>query len=198
MSADILIYDGTLVPVGKDQIQHIEMAQDMATRLNETYRAELLLRPEFRLSSTPYVTGLDGKKMSTSYGNVIPIFETGKPLRKLCGRIVTDSTPLGEPLSADTCNVFALLRLFASHEELEKIRGFYATGRRDGEPFGYGHAKQLLADHIDAYFAPARARRAELLEQPELVSAALERSAARARAVARATIDRCRQACGLV
>jgi tryptophanyl-tRNA synthetase len=200
MAADILIYDATLVPVGKDQIQHVEMTQDMATHFNQTYGkgATLLERPEFRLSEAPYVTGTDGQKMSTSYGNTLPLFESGKRLKKLVGGIVTDSTELGAPLDPERCNVFALLKLFASAEDLERLAGYYRAGSRDGEPFGYGHAKLVLAEHIDRHFAEARARREELLAHPERVDAVLQRGAARARATARATLDRCKRACGLI
>jgi len=200
MAADILIYDAALVPVGKDQIQHVEMTQDMATHFNQTYGkgTALLQRPEFRLSEAPYVTGTDGQKMSTSYGNTLPLFESGKRLKKLVGGIVTDSTELGTPLDPERCNVFALLKLFASAEELERIAGDYRAGSRDGEPFGYGHAKLVLAEHIDRHFSEARARREELLAHPERVEAVLQRGAARARATARATLERCRRACGLI
>lgn len=197
MASDILIYQASVVPVGKDQIQHIEMAQDMATHFNQIYGEDLLRRPEARMSETPYVPGTDGQKMSTSYGNTLPLFETGKKLRKLLGKIVTDSTPLGQPLNPDTCNVFALLRLFADETELERIAGFYRTGSRDGEPFGYGHAKLLLADHIETHFAPARQNLERYNAEPQLVHDVLERCAARARATARQTIERCKRACGL-
>ncbi len=200
MASDILIYQSTLVPVGKDQVQHVEMTQDMATYFNEAYAPKgrpILARPEYRLSQTPYVPGLDGRKMSKSYGNTIPIFASGKKLRKLVGRIVTDSTPLGQPLDPETCNVFGLLKLFCSAEELHQIRSWYLAGQRDGEAFGYGHAKQYLAARIEEHFSEARARREDLLAHPEKVDAVLEESAARARAVARQTLDDCRKACGL-
>ena len=199
MASDILIYKSNLVPVGKDQIQHVEMTQDMATYFNQTYAKDqpVLVRPEWRLSEAPYVPGLDGRKMSKSYGNTIPLFLSGKKLRKLVGRIVTDSTPLGQPLNPDKCNVFALLKLFCSEEEISQVRTWYETGQRDGQPFGYGHAKQLLAQKIEEHFAEARARREELLAKPQVVWEVLERSAERARAVARETLAECRRACGL-
>jgi tryptophanyl-tRNA synthetase len=200
MSADILIYDGTLVPVGKDQVQHIEFAQDMATYFNEAYARggpPLLVRAEALLGAAPIVPGLDGRKMSKSYGNTLPLFESGKKLRKLVGQIVTDSTPLGQPLDPARCNVFAMLKLLADEAELAQIAGYYAAGQRDGQPFGYGHAKALLADKLDAHFAAARERRQHLLQHPEEVEAVLQRSAARARPLARATLDRCRRAVGL-
>lgn len=199
MAADILIYDGTVVPVGKDQLQHVEFAQDMATHFNEAYAKDgppLLVRPEALLGRAPIVPGLDGRKMSKSYGNLIPLFESGKKLRKLVGQIVTDSTPLGQPLDPAKCNVFALLKLFLGEAEQAEVAGYYAAGARDGQPFGYGHAKMLLADKIDAHFAAARERREHFLRHPDEVEAVLARSAARARPLARATLDRCRRAVG--
>lgn len=197
MAADILLYQSSLVPVGKDQIQHIEMAQDMATYFNEAYGSEVLTRPNYRLSSTPYVPGLDGAKMSKSYGNTIPLFLTGKQLKKTVGKIVTSSTALGEPLEVENDNVLELLALFCSDEELEQIRGWYRTATRDGEPFGYGHAKQLLIQRIEGHFAEATARREELINHPERVEEALQRSAAKAQTLARRTLSACRRATGL-
>jgi tryptophanyl-tRNA synthetase len=135
--------------------------------------------------------------MSTSYGNTIPIFASGKKLKKIVGGIVTDSTPLGEPLDPDSCTVFALLQLFASGDELERIAGYYRAGKRDGEPFGYGHAKQMLAERIESTFAKARARRDQLAAEPEIVERVLVASAAKARVIARETIQRCKRAVGL-
>jgi len=198
MAADILAYDGTLVPVGKDQLQHVEMAQDMATHFNEAY-GPVLTRPEPLPAKAATVPGIDGRKMSKSYGNTLPLFESGKKLRKLVGGIVTDSTALGEPLPFATCNVVALLRLFCTDPELAQIESWYHAGRRDDAPFGYGHAKLLLADKIDLYFAAARTRRERLLtpEGRAEVENVLTRSAARARVLAHQTLERCRRACGL-
>jgi tryptophanyl-tRNA synthetase len=201
MAADILAYDATLVPVGKDQVQHIEMAQDMTTHFNEAFGVEdpVLVRPEPLAAKAGTVPGLDGRKMSKSYDNLLPMFESGKKLRKLVGQVVTDSTPLGEPLPFATCNVAALLGLFCDPAELAQLEQWYREGRRDGAPFGYGHAKMLLADKIDRYFAPARARREHLLtpEGRAEVEAVLARSAVKARELAGQTLDRCRRACGL-
>ncbi len=197
MAADILIYQSTLVPVGKDQVQHIEMAQDMATHFNQTYGEDLLRRPEARLSKTPYVPGTDGKKMSTSYGNTLPLFETGKKLKKMLGKIVTDSKTLGEPLDPSSCNVFKLIELFADDAELERIAGYYAAGQRDGSPFGYGHAKLLLQEHIEQHFATGRAQFAQYMAEPQRVEDVLQSCAKRARVTARETIERCKRACGL-
>ena len=200
MASDILIYDSTIVPVGVDQVQHIEMAQDMAGHFNQIYGdgESVLRRPEARLSTTPKVPGTDGEKMSTSYGNTIPLFESGKKLKKLLGKIVTDSTALGEPLDPDGCNVFALLKLFIGDEEQERITSWYRAGKRDGEPFGYGHAKMLLADKIEDHFAPARDKKAHYEAHPEEVRGVLAAGADRARPIARTTLDRCKRACGLL
>ncbi len=205
MAADILAYDGTLVPVGKDQLQHVEIAQDLATHWNEAYarrdptQPDLLVRPEPLPAKAGVVPGIDGRKMSKSYGNSLPLFESGKKLRKLVGQIVTDSTPLGQPLPFATCNVVALLRLFCDEAELTQLEGWYQAGQRDGSPFGYGHAKMLLADKIEHHFAAARIRRERLLtaEGRAEVDNILKRSAARARALAHDTLERCRRACGL-
>jgi tryptophanyl-tRNA synthetase len=197
MAADILVYDGTLVPVGADQIQHVEITQDIAGYFNNTYEP-VLVRPDFRVEpQTAKVPGTDGQKMSTSYGNTIPLFETGKKLRKIVGGVVTDSTSLGEPLDPTRCTVFALLSLFAGEDELRQIERWYREGRRDGEPFGYGHAKRLLADHIEEHFAPARARMGHYAAHPDEVDQVLTHCAARAREIARTTLRRCRRACGL-
>src|SRR5690606_7402666 len=140
------------------------------------------------------VPGTDGQKMSTSYGNTITLFESGKKLRKIVGGIVTDSTELGEPLDPERCTVFALLKLFADDEELARIECWYRAGARAGEPVGYGHAKRLLADHVEAHFGPARARMDRYAAHPEEVEAVLTQCAAKAREVARATLRRCRRA----
>ena len=199
MASDILIYGSSMVPVGKDQVQHIEMAQDMATHFNEAFCPQdpVLRRPQARLSRAPYVPGTDGQKMSKSYDNTLPIFLSGKPLRKAVSAIVTDSTPLGEALDADTCNVFALLKLFLSGNKLDQVSHWYRRGERDGQPFGYGHAKQLLAQEIETHFADARARREHLLRDKSEVETILEQSARKARTLAQQTIARCRHACGL-
>lgn len=208
MAADILVYGSSLVPVGKDQVQHVEMTQDMATHFNEAFckDAPVLRRPEWRLSKSPYVIGIDGRKMSKSYGNTLPLFLAGKQLKKAVGQIVTDSTELGQPLRLERVDesgettpetVYSLLELFCDEAELEQIRSWYAAGQREGQPFGWGHAKMLLAGKIEAHFAEARARREHLLAHPDEVEAVLQRSAAQARVIARETLDACKRACGL-
>ena len=199
MAADILIYDASIVPVGKDQVQHVEMTQDMATHFNEAFGAgeDALRRPEYRLSPVAKVPGLDGEKMSKSYDNTIPIFLSGKKLKKRVAQVVTDSKSLGDPLDPDTCNVFALLKLFVQGDELQQLDGWYRAGARDGQPFGYGHAKQILTAKIDEHFAEARAKYEAYQADPSQVEAVLQAGAERARTVARATMDRVRKASGL-
>lgn len=199
MAADILIYQSTLVPVGKDQIQHVEFAQDMATYFNQAWAKDdpILRRPEYRLSKTPYVPGVDGQKMSKSYGNTIPLFARGKALKKVTGKVVTDSTALGDPLDYEKCNVARLLELFLDEAGLEPVKGWYAKGERDGEAFGYGHAKQMLAKSIEEAFAGADEKKAYYDANPQAVEEVLQAGAKRARGLARETLERCRVACGV-
>ncbi|TPV92452.1 MAG: tryptophan--tRNA ligase [Myxococcales bacterium FL481] len=199
MAADILAYRPSLVPVGKDQMQHVEMTQDMATYFNQAFAGgePVLRRPEGQLSSTPVVPGLDGQKMSKSYGNTISMFDSGKALRKRVGKIVTDSTPLGEPLKTEGCHVLGLLGLFKTNAELDEIKTNYRTATRNGQPFGYGHAKQLLAEAIETRFDAARQRHAHFTAHPDELDAILARGAERARGLARQTLQDCKKACGL-
>jgi tryptophanyl-tRNA synthetase len=200
MAADILLYDASVVPVGKDQVQHIEMTQDMATHFNEAFAKgadPILQRPEYRLAPVATVPGLDGDKMSKSYENTIPIFLSGKKLKKRVAQVVTDSKSLGDPLDPKTCNVFKLLELFVHGEEREQLAQWYRAGARDEQPFGYGHAKQILAAKIDEHFAEARAKYEAFQADPSQVEAVLQAGAERARAVAGATMDRVRKATGL-
>jgi tryptophanyl-tRNA synthetase len=143
MAADILIYKSNLVPVGQDQIQHIEMTRDMAGYFNQAYRAVFPL-PEARLDEAPLVPGVDGKKMSKSYGNTIEIFAEGKALSSTVMRIVTDSTPVEAPKDPEKDNVFALYSLFASEEERGALAGRYRAGGT-----GYGEAKKMLVEKIE-------------------------------------------------
>ena len=193
MAADILIYKSNLVPVGQDQIQHIEMTQDMAGYFNATYKTDVFVRPEAKLSSTPKVVGVDGEKMSKSYGNTIDLQGTEKELKKVIMGIKTDSTPVDEPKNPDTDNVFSLYSLFASDEEKAALAARYRAGG-----MGYGDAKKLLLEKVITYFAAYRVKRAELLAKPEHVNKVLQDGASRARAVARATLDEAKRACGLL
>jgi tryptophanyl-tRNA synthetase len=194
MAADILAYDSDRVPVGQDQVQHIEMAQDMAQAFNARY-GEVFRRPEPLLSKHTKVPGLDGQKMSKSYQNDVWVFETGKPLKKAVGSITTDSRPPSEPKDPDSILLFEFLRLFLPPQELEQWRERVRAGGPEAP--GYGHMKQRLCEAIEAAFAPARARRERLLADPGAVERALQHGAARARERARATRDRALSACGL-
>lgn len=191
MAADILIYRSHQVPVGKDQVQHIEMTQDMAGKFNRAY-GEVFPIPDYRLDRESKVPGVDGQKMSKSYGNTIDLFAEGKALQKTVMSIVTDGTPVEAPKDPATCKVFTLYSLFATEEEKAALAARYRAGG-----MGYGEAKKLLLEKINTYFAPARERRKQLAAHPEEVEAVLRRGAARARAEARQTMNLVREAIGM-
>jgi tryptophanyl-tRNA synthetase len=192
MAADILIYDSTVVPVGADQVQHIEVTRDLAQRFNSIYGDTLVL-PEARvLNATARVPGLDGEKMSKSYNNTIPIFDTPKRLRKKIMSIKTDSTPVEAPKDPDSCSVFQLFSLFADESQQQELADRYRAGG-----MGYGEAKQALYDAAMKSFEPAFERRAELEQQPDVVDQVLAAGAASARETARGVLNRVRGACGL-
>lgn len=192
MAADILAYDTHIVPVGKDQKQHVEMARDMAQRINHQY-GEVLVVPEPQISEeVATVPGLDGQKMSKSYGNTIEALLPAKKLRKVVMKIVTDSKDVDEPKDPETCSVFALYKLFATAQQQADLAARYRAGG-----MGYGHAKQELFEVMDAQLAEPRARYAELKAHPERVDEILASGAARARPVAQATLARVRAAMGL-
>ncbi len=192
MAADILAYKANWVPVGEDQVQHIEMTQDMAGYFNTTYGTEVFVRPEAMLSAHPRVPGTDGEKMSKSYGNTIYLQADEKELKKVIMGIKTDSTPVEAPKNPDTETVFALYSLFATPEEKESLAARYRAGG-----MGYGEAKKLLLEKAIAYFAPYRKRRAELAADPAYLEKVLADGAEKARVVARATLDEAKRACGL-
>jgi len=193
-AADIVIYDSNLVPVGADQKQHIEMTRDLAGRFNTTFGGEVLELPEpYIIPEVAVVPGIDGQKMSKSYNNTIELFATAKQTEKRCKQIVTDSTPLAEPKNPEQCNVFALIQLFATPTEAEEIAAKYRAGG-----FGYGQAKQMLADMINDDFAAARERYIDLEKDQDLVRDVLREGGRKAREVAEATMDRVRSACGIV
>ena len=193
MAADILIYRSDLVPVGRDQVQHIEMTQDMAAYFNNTFGCEALKRPEPKLNEAMVVPGVDGQKMSKSYGNTIELFDPPAPTRKRIMSIKTDSTPLEAPKNPKTCNVFALYKLVAEPAEVTALEERYREGG-----MGYGEAKKLLADAVERLLGPARERRETLAADAEYVEDVLRTSAARARAVAQKVMADVREACGLV
>ena len=193
MAADILLYRSDLVPVGKDQKQHLEMTRDIAIKFNQTY-GETFVIPDAKIAeNVAVIPGLDGQKMSKSYDNTIEIFfESEKAIRKKFMSIKTDSKGMEEPKDPDTCNVFQLYKLFATPEQLEEMRARYLAGN-----YGYGHAKQALFEKMWAFFEPMRARRAELAANLDFVHELLRRNGERARAEAAKMLDRVRRAVGL-
>ena len=169
------------------------MTRDLAIRFNNHF-GDILTVPDAYISTeVAVIPGLDGQKMSKSYNNTIELFGEGKPVRKKFMSIKTDSTPMGEPMNPDTCNVFALYKLMATPEELEALRKNYLKNPE----FGYGHAKQLLFEKYTEYFAEAREKRKELLANPQKVEDILQDGACRARKVADATMAKVRAAVGL-
>ena len=192
MAADILLYGSDLVPVGKDQKQHLEITRDLAIRFNNDFGETFKIPEAYIPETVAVVPGIDGQKMSKSYGNTIPLFGAQKAIRKIIMSIVTDSTPMEDPKDPDKCNVFALYKLFASPEELEEMRANYRGGN-----YGYGHAKQALFEKLWAYFEPMRERRAELEKNPDYIWDVLRDGGRKATQEAEKTMDRVRKAVGL-
>jgi tryptophanyl-tRNA synthetase len=192
MAADILIYDSDIVPVGKDQKQHIEITRDLAVKINETY-GEVFKLPEPRIqAATEVVPGLDGQKMSKSYGNNIDIFGDEKETRKRVMSIVTDSTPVEAPKDPTRSTIFQLYSLFASKEEISDMRERFQKGGT-----GYGDFKKELFEKLWQYFAPMRKRREEILADKSYIDNVLARGAERANKVADQVMQRVRKAVGL-
>jgi len=191
MAADILIYNSDVVPVGQDQKQHVEVTRDIAEKLNNTYGELLKLPAPLILDSTAVVPGVDGRKMSKSYGNTIMIFEEPKDIKTKVMRIKTDSTPVEDPKDPERCSVFALYRLFATDEQREAMAERYRKGG-----VGYGEVKKALAPMMADYFAAARGKRAELAASPDTVMDILREGGRTARAEAQATLARVRDAMG--
>ena len=191
MAADILMFNAHKVPVGRDQIQHIEMARDMASSFNHLYGEHFVLPEAAIEESVATLPGLDGRKMSKSYDNTIPLFAPREQLKKLIGSIVTDSRAPGEPKDTEGSALFQLYQAFATPEETAAMRQAFADG------IGWGDAKQMLFERIDAELAPMRARYDDLMAHPEKVEAALQIGAERARALSRPLIATLRAAVGL-
>lgn len=192
MAADILIYDSDIVPVGKDQKQHLEITRDLALKINNTY-GEILKAPEPRIKEdTAVVPGTDGQKMSKSYGNVLAIFEEEKALRKKVMSIQTDSTPVEAPKDPDSSLIMKLYRLVASPEDAARMEAEFRAGGT-----GYGEFKKRLFEAIWTKFEKQRARRAELVANQDYVLQVLREGAERAASVARPVLDRVRKAVGL-
>lgn len=193
MAADILLFDTDLVPVGNDQFQHVEMAVDIAQSFNFTYGEECFRLPQpIATEHSRTLLGLDGRKMSKSYGNTIPMFALEKDLRKLVMRIVTNSQGVEEPKDPETCTIFALYRNFASLEQVETLRQRYLAGG-----MGWGHAKQELFEVMNAALAPLRQRYTELMAEPEKITAILEAGSAKARELAAQKITALRHIIGM-
>ena len=193
MAADILIYQSDLVPVGKDQKQHLEITRDLAIRFNQMYKKDVFTIPEPIISeSVAVVPGTDGQKMSKSYNNTIELFGEEKAIRKKIMSIPTDSTPMEAPKDPDKCNIFALYKLFSTQEQIDALAAKYRAGN-----FGYGHAKQALFEAYMEFFAPMRKRREELLKDPGYIEDVLKKGAERANAVAARTMEKVRKTVGL-
>ena len=192
MAADILLYRSDLVPVGKDQKQHLEITRDVAIKFNNAYGDILTIPEGYIPDEVAIVPGTDGQKMSKSYGNTIPIFGTEKEIKKAVMNIVTDCKGLEEPKDPDHCNVFAIYKLFATPEEIEKMRENYLGGN-----YGYGHAKLALFEKLWTTFEPMRTRRAELAADPGFVERTLAANGERARAEAEKLMRKVRRAVGL-
>lgn len=191
MAADILLYDAEIVPVGKDQLQHLEMTRDVANRLNNVV-GDTLIPPQAKIQEhTKLVPGTDGEKMSKSRNNIINIFLPDKKLRKQIMGIKTDSTPLEEPKDPETDNVFALYKLMASEAQIEEMRQNYLGGN-----YGYGHAKQALFELIVDQFKTVRERYHHFMENKHEIDAALEIGAKKATVIADDVLQRVRQKVG--
>src|SRR5699024_10459509 len=191
MAADILLYDAEIVPVGKDQMQHLEITRDVASRFHHQFGETFVIPLGKVREETMYIPGTDGTKMSKSKENYINIFLPDKALRKQIMSIETDSTPLEEPKNPDTCFVFGLYKLLASDTEITDMRNNYEGGN-----YGYGHAKQALFELIKEKFKTERERYSYYMENPGEVDAALAAGAAKAKKVADGVLERVREKLG--
>ncbi len=191
MAADILLYDANIVPVGKDQKQHLEITRDIATKFNLQYGETFVVPEPQIIENLATVPGTDGQKMSKSYGNTIEMFASKKNLKKQIMSVVTDSTPLEDPKNPDN-NITTLYKLFASSEKVEEMRQKFIAGG-----YGYGHAKNELLEAVLEYFKEARERREELVKNPEYVEAVLKKGRDKARSIARAKIKLVKETVGL-
>jgi len=192
MAADIILYDAEFVPVGKDQVQHIEITRDIASKFNHQYNQNIFVIPQAKVDeSVMIVPGTDGQKMSKSYNNYINIFLPEKELLKSVKLIVTDATPLEEPKNPDTCNVFKLYKLLANESQIEEMRNNYIKGG-----YGYGHAKTALYELILTKFEKPRARYNELMNNTNLLEKELEVGEAKARKMAQEKLKLVRSVLG--
>lgn len=193
MAADILLFDTDFVPVGNDQFQHVEMAVDIAQSFNFVYGQEAFTLPQpLATERTRTLLGLDGRKMSKSYGNTIPLFAPEKELRKLVMKIVTNSQTIDEPKDPDTCNVFSIYQSFASEEQIKSLRERYLAGG-----LGWGHAKQELFEVMNATLTPLRETYDRLIRDPGYIQTVLQEGSDKARAIASAKIRQLRGIVGI-
>lgn len=193
MAADILLFDADLVPVGKDQKQHIEMAADIAEAVNRNYKDQLLTIPEVYIDeSTKVINGSDGRKMSKSYDNTIPLFCSEKKLKKLCNKIVTNSQGVEEAKDPETCNVFAFYKLFATEEQQADLAAKYRAGG-----MGWGYAKGELFTVLNDFIKPMRDRYDELMADKSYIDKVLAEGAAKARVLAGEKMEYMRKAVGV-
>ena len=192
MAADILLYDAELVPVGKDQKQHLEITRDIASALNNKMGEEILILPESAIrEDVMTIPGTDGQKMSKSYGNIIDVFLPAKQLKKQVMSIETDSTPLEEPKDPDTCNVFALYKIMANESQITEMRANYLGGN-----YGYGHAKLALLNLITEKYAEQREKFNHFMENTHLIEEQLQKGAEKARPIAQEVLGRVRTKLG--
>ena len=193
MAADILLFDTDIVPVGKDQKQHVEITADVAQSINFIYKDELLRIPTpISSETTAIIPGMDGRKMSKSYNNTIPLFLPKKKFRKMIMKIVTNSQGVEEKKDPENCNVFALYKLFATEEQQEELRQRYIAGG-----MGWGDAKQALFEAMDEQIAPMREKYDAFMADKAYLDKVLAEGAAKAREVAKTTMSRLRKASGI-
>jgi tryptophanyl-tRNA synthetase len=191
MAADILMFNATRVPVGKDQIQHLEMARDIAMRFNHLYGETFVLPEAVTDEKTAVLQGLDGRKMSKSYNNTIPLFTPEKKLRKLIMKIKTNSQPPEEPKDPDSCTLFQIFQAFAESDEIAALRRRYAEG------IAWGEMKQYLFEYLNDHLKAPRERYGALLESPERIEAVLREGARRARKFSQPFLEKVRRRVGV-
>ncbi|MCF6244590.1 MAG: tryptophan--tRNA ligase [Sulfurovum sp.] len=192
MAADILMLDTQIVPVGKDQIQHVEMTRDIATKFNNEY-GDIFTMPEHKVAAeVATIPGIDGQKMSKSYDNSIDLFMEEKPLQKRCNKIISSSTPLGEPLAWEDDNIYALASLFLDETQKQELQRRYKSGQE-----GYGHFKKYLKELIWEELGEAREKRAYYLSHMDEVNDILALGAKKAQSIAQSKMEEVRQAVGL-
>jgi tryptophanyl-tRNA synthetase len=191
MAADILMFNAHKVPVGRDQIQHIEMARDIAGRFNHIFGEHFTLPEAVLDEQGATLSGLDGRKMSKSYNNTIPLFEPENRLKKLINKIKTNSLEPGEPKDTDGCTLFSIYQSFATKSDVDEIRRRYAEG------IGWGEMKRILFEHINAQIAPAREKYDELLAKPDHIEEQLQEGAKKARAISTPFLQELRKAVGI-